>query len=71
MTENSVPTDLREILDWLRREGFRDLDGRFGPDFGDRILTMVRDSEQVRFVRDRAQWFVEVADPAGALAHGH
>jgi hypothetical protein len=54
------------LLDELLRRGFAVVEERYDEDsFGDALVVLERNGTLVRLVRDRGQWFVEVADAAG------
>ena len=61
-----IPPEVERLLDGLRRHGYAIADERYDPDhFGDALAVLESDRTRVRVVRDRGQWFVEVAGARG------
>jgi hypothetical protein len=62
-----VPTDaflprVRGLLDELLRRGYAVVEERYDEDsFGNAVVVLERNGTRVRLVRDRGEWFVEVA----------
>lgn len=67
-----IPADVispaaRALLDELGRRGYAIGEERYDEDsFGNGLIVLERNDTLVRLVRDRGQWFVEVAGAAGS-----
>lgn len=62
---DQIPNELGFLVDWLTRRGFRRTEQQISAEFGNRFTVLEREKCRVRLVRERGQWWVEVAAPDG------
>jgi hypothetical protein len=61
-----IPPSTRALLDELLRRGYVIREERYDPDsFGNALVDVERNNTLIRIVRDRSQWFVDVASTMG------
>ena len=53
--------EVQAVTDWLTRNGFTESAHELSPHFGNEVTEWARGDMLVRSVRDRGQWFVDVA----------
>jgi hypothetical protein len=59
---DAIPSAVQGLLDDLLRRGYEIGEDRYDEDvFGNALVVLERNDTLVRLVRDRGQWFVEVA----------
>ena len=63
METDQIPEDLPVLAHWLTSQGFTLTEHHVSSAFGDRLLLFEREPCRVRLVRDRGQWFLEIAGP--------
>lgn len=57
-----IPPEAEALADDLQRRGYSVAEERYDEaSFGNTLIVLERDTTRVRLVRDRGQWFVEVA----------
>jgi hypothetical protein len=57
-----IPDELNALLDDLQRRGYLVTETRYDEaSFGNAIIVLKHDATRIRLVRDRGQWFIEVA----------
>lgn len=63
---DAIPSTVQGLLDELLRRGYEIGEDRYDEDvFGNALVVLGRNDTLVRLVRDRGQWFVEVAGATG------
>jgi hypothetical protein len=62
----ALPPELAKLAAGLIEHGYRVVEERADPEhFGDRLIVFAGQRTRVRIVRDRGQWFVDVATAKG------
>lgn len=64
MVEIDVPTEIDDLRSGLTEAGFTVAEELASSSFGDLAVTFRRGILEVRVVRDRGQWSIEIAGPA-------